>query len=84
MISCHLLGDGHCLTVLSWGPEPSAGLKKLNPPLYLKRFPPLLKMAQRPPKHPRAAWEETLGLRESSSLLEPYMVSPVQPLWIGE
>ena len=41
-------------------------------------------MAERPPSRPRVAWEEDEALQESSSPLEPYELSMVQPLQLGE
>ncbi|KAK4805353.1 hypothetical protein QYF61_003438 [Mycteria americana] len=41
-------------------------------------------MAERPPSHPRVAWEEVGAPQESISLLEPYEVSTVQPLQNGD
>ena len=47
-------------------------------------FPPAHRMLERPPSHPRVAWEEDGALQESSSPPETYEVSTVQPLQLGE
>ncbi|XP_063205479.1 uncharacterized protein LOC134522107 [Chroicocephalus ridibundus] len=41
-------------------------------------------MAERPPSSPRVAWEEVAAPRETRSPAEPYAVTMVQPLQMGE
>ena len=47
-------------------------------------FPPFCRMAERPPSRPRVAREEVGAPQESSSPPEPYEVTVVQLLQIGE
>ena len=46
-------------------------------------FAPSRRMAERPPRHPRVAWEARAP-QESSPPLKPYQVCMVQPLQTGE